>query len=57
MPGPGKVVPVSAALHVSGSSLRLDVDVSPELVGMIAKGGVMAFTRMGRRRMPPPPRP
>ena len=52
MPASGKTVPVAATLHLSGSRLLLDAEVSPDLVGMLAKAGLSLFMRGGRPRSP-----
>lgn len=53
LPGPGKSVPATAVLHVEGQRLLLEADISPEVVGMIAKAGIAAFSRF-RSGAPPP---
>jgi len=53
MPGPGKTVPASATLHVSGRRLLLDAEVSPDLIGMLAKAGMAFFKMRGGLSRPP----
>ena len=53
MPPAGKVVPVTGALYVDGARMVLDVEVSPDLLGMIAKGVLAALSMRGGRMAPP----
>ena len=52
LPPPGSSVPVSAVVQVAGPKLTLELNVSPGLLGMIAKGALAAFT--GRAAPPTP---
>ncbi len=48
LPGPGKDVPIAGISQVYGSRLALNLQISPDLVGMIAKTALVAMRSSGK---------
>jgi hypothetical protein len=47
LPAPGHSVPISALVQASGPKMTVELNVSPDLMGMIAKGVMAAMTPHG----------
>ena len=57
LPPPGKTVPISAVVQATGPKLTVEIEASPELVGMITRGVVSGMSTFGGGAPFPPPQP